>query len=368
MPRKAPRSRSLPPGCYWRGSTIWFRAVVKGTEHRQSLRTDDAELAGREAERIRARLMAEAYGGDHRRTWLEAVVAWGEHMASQIAASTAKRYAVSLGQIEAHVTALMIDDIDGRTVSAIVVARQRAGASAATIRRDLTALSSVLEFACAEEWRQGNPALERLKRMKERRDPIVLPADADIERVARRAPGNLAAVIRFALATGCRQEEIVSAQWSQIRGSEFSIVGKGSKRRTITLSPEALAVLASIPRRLRCQWVFWHEDKNGEPARYANVAARFVAIVGSARDSAQREKAEFRPFRFHDLRHRFAVDRLRDGWSLYAVQRHLGHSSVKTTEIYIAHLTPDQEASARGVAQNPAPCETVCVVPMQSKS
>lgn len=298
--------------------------------------------------------MAEAHGGEYRRSYEEAFAAWAEHMASQIAPTTAKRYAVSFGQMEPILRPLMVDDIDDDVVAQIVKVRRRSGAATATIRRDLTALSSLLDFAIEEKWRQGNPALDRMRRMSERRDPIVLPADPDIARVVARTPGSFSALISFALATGCRQEEIASMQWRQVTGAELSIVGKGSKRRTLHLSPEAQVILASVPPRLRCPWVFWHDDRDGMPARYLNVASRFAAMVGLAQKQAQSTGAEFRPFRFHDLRHRFAVDRLKDGWSLYDVQRYLGHSSIKTTEIYLAHLTGDQEKVARGGAQIPS--------------
>ena len=69
-----------------------------------------------------------------------------------------------------------------------------------------------------------------------------------------------------------------------------------------------------------------------------------MAAVGK---TAQRDGTEFRRFRFDDLRHRFAVDYLGNGGSIYDLQRHLGHSSIKVTEIYLAHLTPEQERSAR---------------------
>lgn len=296
--------------------------------------------------------MAAAYGGGYRKSYHDAFIAWVEHVSSQVAASTAKRYGVSFGQIEAILSPLMVDEIDEAVVGQIVKVRRQAGASQATIRRDLTALSSLLSFAADEGWRKGNPALDRLRRLKERRDPIVLPSDADIERVIARAPGAFAHMIRFALLTGCRQEEIASLQWRQIAGAELTIVGKGNKRRTMMLSAEAVALVGSMPRRLRCPWVFWHDDGEGGGARYLNVAARFALFVRSAQKAAQSEGKEFRPFRFHDLRHRYAVDALKAGWSLYDVQRHLGHGSVKTTEIYLAHLTPDQEKTARGGAQN----------------
>jgi integrase/recombinase XerD len=359
------RSRRLPKGCYWRGGVIWFRATVVGVEHRTSLRTDNVEAAERKAEAIRNRLMADAYGGEHRRSYDEAFVAWADHAQREVAISTLKRYVVSLGQMEAILRPLMVDEIDDAVIRQIITRRRQSGITNATIRRDLVALSSLLGYAEDEGWRKGNPALDRMKRIGERRDPIVLPDDTSIARVIARAPGNLSHLILFALQTGARQDEVVTARWSDINmtAGTMRIVGKGNKLRTIELSPGALDTLRTVPRRLRCPWVFWH----GEGTPYASVASRFVAIVGSARKAAQSDGAHFRPFRFHDLRHRFAVDWLRSGRAIYGLQQHLGHGSVKTTEIYLAHLTADEQAVARGDAQNQAHREVVSGVPSSAE-
>src|SRR5215831_5869814 len=58
---------------------------------------------------------------------------------------------------------------------------------------------------------------------------------------------------------------------------------------------------------------------------------------------AKENGIDFRPFRFHDLRHYHAVTWLKDGRSIYDLQARLGHRSIKTTEDYLRYLTPDEE-------------------------
>jgi integrase/recombinase XerD len=43
-----------------------------------------------------------------------------------------------------------------------------------------------MNFAVDEEWISENPVLPKLKRLKERRDPIILPSDRDIALVIER--------------------------------------------------------------------------------------------------------------------------------------------------------------------------------------
>jgi integrase/recombinase XerD len=84
------------------------------------------------------------------------------------------RYAVSLKQLEPWLLGVYVDAIDKTLISQIVRERRAAGVTIATIRRDLSAVSSVLDYAEDEDWCTGNPALDRLRKLKERRDPIVL--------------------------------------------------------------------------------------------------------------------------------------------------------------------------------------------------
>lgn len=352
--------REAPKGCYWRGGVLWGRITVRGQEIRWSLRTGDAAVALRRVAQRRDEELGRAHFGEHRPTYEEAFAAWASDVAAQIAPSTARRYAVSLGQLAPWLTGRNLDEIDTALMGDIVRERRKAGAGTATIRRDLTALSRVLEFTIDEGWRDDNPALARLRRLRERRDPIVLPEPADIEYVIGRAPGQLATLIEAAWRTGARQAELVEAERRQVDQPrrQMRLKGKGNKVRVIDLDPPHLppasGLFARNPAAIGSKWLFWHGT--GDP--YRNVASRFALMVRSAQKSAQREGREFRPFRFHDLRHRHAVDWLKAGGSLYDLQQRLGHASIKTTEIYLAFLTPDEARIAKhAAAQIPARVE-----------
>jgi integrase/recombinase XerD len=332
---------------YRRGATYWTRFVVDGVEYRRSLRTNETAVAQRRADEIRAQAIAKAHFGDHRTTWREAVIAWAEHQMHEVGASTMQRYNVSIGQLDADFAPLFVDQIDKKAITGFVARRRAMKVTSATIRRDLVALSSVLAFADDQDWRDGNPAKDRLGRISERRDPIVLPAPADIERIIAKAHGNLAHLIRAAWLTGCRQDELVTADRKKFNRERatLEVIGKGRKLRTVPLSQEAVRCLSAVPVSFGSTVLFHHD---GKP--YANVASRFRALVVSAMKDGQ-NPAQFRPFRFHDLRHAFAVNYLRNGGSIYALQQVLGHSSVKVTEIYTRFLTPDEADRARDTAQ-----------------
>lgn len=348
------RRRKAAPNTYWRGDTLYLSVKVRGKLVRHSLRTDDVEIARARAQTEIERLKAAAFYGDHRMTYQDVVVAWGENILHQVGPATARRYAVSLRQLEPWLVDAYLDEVTRKKVTELVDERRAAGVTTATIRRDLSALSNVLAFAIDQEWRaeDDNPAFFRLKRLKERRKTLALPERAHIERVIAAAPPRIAPIIVAALKTGCRLDELVTAERGRLDHTrrQLTVRGKGSKLRTIDLDYEGgYEALRGLPVRIGCKWLFWQGD--GMPLR--GVSERFHELVARVHADAQKEaqgrglaECDFRPFRFHDLRHRHAVDWLKAGRSIYDLQKRLGHTSVKTTEIYLVHLTPEEARAA----------------------
>jgi integrase/recombinase XerD len=333
--------RKAPAGTCWRGGVLWGRAQVRGRDIKWSLRTDDPEIARRRRKQGHDHAVADAYYGDNRRSFADVLEAWGKAIVRQVSATRAARYAVSLGQLQPFLDGRHFDEIDGACVAEIIRQRTAHGVTNATIKRDLVALSSVIGFAIDQGWREDNPVLARMRRLKERRDPIVLPESVHIGMVIAMAPGMFAQMIEAAWKTGARQEELAGARRGQIDHArrELSLIGKGNKRRTISLDPfDGYDVLRALPAALAGAHIFWHDS--GE--RYANVASRFREIVKRTAADAKKRGVDFRPFCFHHLRHRHAVDWLLSGRSIYDLQHRLGHSSIKTTEVYLAFLTPEQ--------------------------
>lgn len=347
------KTRKAPRNCFWKDDTLYGRKKIKGRDFKWSLHTSDGETArGRVKEDIE-RLISRVRFGDTWTTWEDAVAGWTENFIPDrdIGAATAARYAVSLRQLEPYLLGRFVDGkadaanggIDATTIADIVAGRRKDEVTTATIRRDLGAAGSVLTWCQQEGLRSDNPALDRLRLLVEKRDPIVLPAAADIERVIARLPGMLAALTRAALATGCRQAELVNARRTNLNHErkELTVIGKGNKLRVIDLAPfGGYDIFRSLPAYVGSPYLFWHGK--GEP--YRNLSSRFAAVV---RDFAGKNPQNFHPFRFHDLRHLHAVEWLRDGRSIYDLQQRLGHSSILTTELYLKFLTPDQVRTAK---------------------
>jgi integrase/recombinase XerD len=107
--------------------------------------------------------------------------------------------------------------------------------------------------------------------------------------------------------------------------------------------------LSTLPGSIETKALFWHRREakkrsrlGQRPAeRYSNL--NFDRLINRVAVQAQKQDQDFRPFRFHDLRHLHAVLWLKSGRSIYILQQRLGHTSVKTTEMYLVYLTPEEK-------------------------
>lgn len=338
------------PHLYQRKGVWWLRTTVNGREYRESLHTRDVRNARQRRDKRLEEIQGAARFGIHRKSWDEAVSAWWDHVKEELRPTTAKRYGVSIKACLPFLAGKDIAAIDGQTVNGIIAARRKDGASAATIRRDLTAISRVLEFAEGQEWREGNPTLSKRRTVKERRDPIVLPETAEVEEMIAACSPRFGALVRAAWLTGCRQDELVQATWRDVDtvAGTLEVIGKGRKRRVITLSEDARQFFVRQVARVK---VYGNNAPifpadNGES--FTQAASDFSHFRRALEASAKAEGRPFRRFRFHDLRHLYAVEYLRKGGNLYTLAKILGHTSVKTTEsVYLSFLTPEQAERAK---------------------
>lgn len=345
--RKRP---AAPKGCYWRGDVLWARFKVAGVEYRSSLHTGSPRVAEEYRERERQRVIAESrYGITGPVTWADAVLAWTEAPPDNLSPKTVQRYASSLIQLAPILEPYAVQQIDAKVLRSMIAERRQV-ASKRTVQRDLTAVSSVLDVAIERGWigEDDNAAhnLDRRK-LREGRHTIVLPRAADVERVITACPGKLGDVARFAWETGARLDEVLSLHRADVDDKRRQAVlhygVKRAKARTIPLSRKAVTIVAAQPAKLKEPRVFW-----GPSGKITNASSRFSRIVAGVAQKAAQRNEDFRPFRFHDLRHLFAVGYLKRGGSIYDLQGLLGHDSIKTTEIYLRFLTPDEASRARG--------------------
>ena len=351
-----------PSNLYWRNGWAYARFQVGGREIRRSLQTRDRAEAKRRLKKVRAEVEHIQWHGHARHSYQDAVTRWvEEHLSGAVKPRTAERYLTSARQLDPTFGSLYLDQINRRTVADFVSQRHRDGATNATIRRDLTALSRILACAVAWGWREDNPVKDYDRSViREFRDPIVPPSAEDVARLIRGAPGNLARLLECLDRTGMRLAEAATMEWSQVDLARNEILlpkTKTNRPRVIPLTDPlvapAVGTLSGTPRRLRCPWVFWHSE--GQPYRRAANQINMTTKRLLRPETPKKDRIS-RHFRAHDLRHGFGVRYLQGGGSIYALQKILGHSSIQTTEAYVAYLDAESAQKAARVQRSVGGC------------
>ena len=131
------------------------------------------------------------------------------------------------------------------------------------------------------------------------------------------------ATIRLLLLTGCRKREILTLQWPDYREGRLFLRDGKTGPRTVWLSEPARAVLDGLERKGR--WVFpaFRSDRPMSD----NWLDRFWLRV--------RSEANLEDVHLHDLRHTVASLALRQGETVLAIGRLLGHRKAETTLKYV---------------------------------
>jgi integrase len=150
--------------------------------------------------------------------------------------------------------------------------------------------------------------------------PVILTDDdkKKVLKYIKKEDSRFFQVCQFALFTGCRRSEIISARWENFRGFTIKVIGKGNKERTVPLVPKAKKVMGSSKKEGP---IFWQ----AHPDTYTHYFKKYARAAGVYGVS------------FHKMRHTAATSMLEAGVNINVVQKVLGHTDIATTKIY-AHV------------------------------
>lgn len=326
-------------GLYKRGKTWWGRAQRQGREYRRSLKTADKTVAWQRLRQWTGDLDKIAWGEKPARSFNEAAERFAKEHAATLRPASIRRYKTSLMHLIDHMSGKYLHEITSGLLMEFEAKRRTSGAQAPTIRRDLACLSSLMGCALDWEWIDVNPIpaymrRRRRKGLKEAPPRTRYLSHAEEVRLLSCATPAPRRAIEFAIDSGLRREEQFGLTWPQIDFARGRILlGRNTKSgvpREIPFIGRAAQILAQMPRHIRSNYVFWHE--NGRRYESMNKALKSAA-----------RRAGLKDLRWHDLRRTFGCRRLQDDrLSIGQVAELLGHHSVTVTERSYAFLSVDQ--------------------------
>jgi integrase len=226
-----------------------------------------------------------------------------------------------------------LDDVDTQAVDRVITALQKAGTADATINRYLSHLRTFLVWAKRRKyrtvpikdeiefaWRKESVGRIRWITDKEERElREYLTAREDPK--GRAAALAVWKLIFVAVRTGCRRDELLTAELSQINGTRLHLwETKTDTPRTVPMTQETTDVLLDLirsgtmpsQRSLRSWW------------------DRAKAAIGLAKDDE---------FVFHVTRHTCATRLVDAGVNVFVIKEWMGHKRIETTLRY-AHVKP----------------------------
>ena len=213
---------------------------------------------------------------------------------------------------------------------------QRAGLSARTASRRLSALRQFHRFLLREGVRDDDPTTL----LDAPRLPRTLPkylSEPEVEALldaAKRMAGQRGVLARAALeilyATGLRVSELLALPRRALAGDAAVLLirGKGGRERIVPLSDLAKQAAADLAAQ---------QDKDvrylfpGRDPRRALTRQAFFLLLRHVALEAGLDPARVSP---HVLRHSFASHLLAHGADLRSLQMLLGHADIATTQIY----------------------------------
>lgn len=215
-------------------------------------------------------------------------------------------------------------------------------ASVYQARKDLISLSSCFNWSISEGYMQTNPCKNVAKVKVPQKLPVFFNREEFTKLVDVIDNQDLKDLIIFAVNTGCRQMELLTAEWNQIDFERYLLIldnrnhiTKSKKIRSIPLNRNALEILLRRKeQQLMNQKIFIHKGRELIPKRVQNNFRNYIKLAG------------LNPkLNFHSLRHTFASWLVQKGVSIYEVSKLLGHSDIKMTQIY-AHLSSENLRNA----------------------
>jgi len=228
---------------------------------------------------------------------------------------------------------------DTHDVRAWLASLHRGGAARRSIARALSSLRGL----CAHLARQGRGTLDPTRGLRPPKGEKRLPALLDVDQTARLLEGvpenwldfRDLAMWELTYSCGLRVSELVGLDLSALDLAEGQVrlLGKGRKQRIVPVGRQARAALEIwLQRRLE-------RVQPTEVALFLNQHGHRLTVrqvqMRLKRWALQRGlETRLHP---HMLRHSFASHLLESSGDLRAVQELLGHSDIRTTQVY-THL------------------------------
>ncbi len=270
------------------------------------------------------------------------------HSKNEVSTKAGQLHKSHLRWLDAHLGGKYLDTISRSVIDRITEAKLAEGVSNATVNRPLEVVRAILRKCVNQwEWLDRTPQVRMLKEPTRR---VRFLTRSEAQRLLAELPEHLAIMVAFSLATGLRRANVTGLQWSQVdlvRGLAWIHPDQAKARRAIAvpLNAEAVAIIRGrIGKHVTHVFSF-----RAKPICQVSTKAWYQALA----------RAGIEDFRWHDLRHTWAIWHVQHGTPLHALQELGGWESPEMVRRYAHfsadHLAPyaDRLCALRAVVESP---------------
>jgi integrase len=356
----------------FQNSRVWYANWQEGPkQQRKSLRTRNHDVARQKARVLESELsgaVPRQAGTFDVAAVVQAYLDWQD--SNDRAAKTMMKYRDVLNRFVAHSHASGVRLMHAIAVQAIDefgVRRRRDGMAAKTVYTELTIVRQWLNFAVTRRMLAASP-VAGTKLVKPKPTPRDYWRQDHLDAIVDAARGPYKAAYLLMAETGMRVGEVIHLTWddltldgrtpvAHIRPKEV-VAGtkpwrpKNGEERAVPLSPRAVAMLRTLPRRRR-----WVIDRMNGTAATANQPANDRHILAYLKTVLAKLGLEGTN---HKFRHSFCTIAVLSGVDFFTLRRWVGHVDEEALKIYVhiadeqAQVTMRQLAERRQAAGRPA--------------
>lgn len=199
--------------------------------------------------------------------------------------------------------------------------------SVSSINQTISAFKILRQDVLGLDW-------EGIKVKRPRRDkklPEVLSTGEVSRMIALTENLKHKSLLALAYSSGLRRDELRTLKVSDIDPERMRIhvkTGKGKKQRYTILSKKALELLR-LYYKIEKPACYLFETSRKQGTGYSLGTINAIAKIAAKRAGIKKRVS------IHTLRHCFATHLLETGINLRVIQQFMGHSSIKTTAIYL---------------------------------
>ena len=336
----------------FRNSRVWYANWQEGPkQQRKSLRTRNHDVARQKARVLESELsnaVPRQAGTFDVAAVVQAYLDVQE--SNDRAAKTMMKYRDVLNRFAAHCQAAGVRLMHAITVQTIdeFAVRRRDGMAAKTVYTELTIIRQWLNFAVTRRMLNASP-VAGTKLVKPKPTPRDYWRQDKLDAIVDTAKGPYKAAYLLMSETGMRVGEVVHlthddltldgpAPVAHIRAKEV-VAGakpwrpKNGEERAVPLSPRAVALLSTLPRRRR-----WVIDRMNGTAATANQPANDRHILAYLKTVLAKLGLEGTN---HKFRHSFCTIAVLAGVDFFTLRRWVGHIDEEALKIYV-HIADEQ--------------------------